>query len=336
MSDNRQSAAGGTHRDPASVLAIGAANMDIAASTPHALAPGDSTPGRIRHAPGGVARNMAENLARLGCPVRLLCVVGSDLFGQSVLAQTRSAGVDVEACWVVPGEATSTYLSLHGPDGDMAVAVNDMAILDCLTPQRLRPHAALVQQAGALLLDGNLPEPALEWLFTQNGSARVFVDPVSAFKCRRFLPWLGRVHTLKANRLEAGALSGLRVDTDAAVVDAAQWLHAQGVQQVVLSLGARGAYWSDIAGARGWQQAFAVEVVNATGAGDAMMAGLVHGWLQGSTLAQSVAFASACAALTLTVAQANHPGLTVAAVQQLMQTQPTHRFHNAAFNHDAV
>ena len=333
MTNNAQPAAGVTRR--VLVLAIGAANMDIAATTPHSLTPGDSTPGRIRHAPGGVARNVAENLARLGHPVQLLCAVGADFFGQSVLAQTRNAGVDVDACWVVPGEATSTYLSLHGADGDMAVAVNDMAILDCLTPLRLRPHADRAHQAGVLLLDGNLPDAALEWLFTQGLSAPVFVDPVSAFKCRRFLPWLGQVHTLKANRIEAEALSGLRVDTDAAVVDAAQWLHAHGVQQVVLSLGERGAYWSQQAGACGWQPVFAVDVVNATGAGDALMAGLVHGWLRGDTLGRSVSFASACAALTLSAPQANHPGLTVAAVQQLMQTQPTHRFHNAAFNRDA-
>ena len=323
-------------RHPGTVLAIGAANMDIAGTTLHRLTAGDSIPGRIRHTPGGVARNVAENLARLGHRVRLLCAVGDDLFGQSVLAQTRSAGVDVDGCWVVKGGATSTYLSLHGPDGDMAVAVNDMGILDQVTPERLQACEGLLRQAGVLVLDGNLPEPALAWLFKLGAPAPVFVDPVSAFKCRRFLPWLGRVHTLKANRLEAGALCGRPVDSDAAVVEAAQWLHAHGVQQVVLSLGQRGAYWSQHLGARGWQAAFPVPVANAnaTGAGDALLAGLVHGYLQASPLAEAAGFGAACAALTLTAPGANHPGLAVEAVRQMLQRHPPPAPDNARSHRD--
>jgi pseudouridine kinase len=57
-------------------------------------------------------------------------------------------------------------------------------------------------------------------------------------------------------------------------------------------------------------------VVNATGAGDALMAGLLHGYLQDQAFAASVGFAAACAAMTLDAPQANHVGLSVAAVQQ--------------------
>ncbi len=107
------------------VLVLGGANMDISGSTTQPLVLSDSNPGRIRCAPGGVARNVAENLARLGNTARLLTAVGDDLYGRSLLDATRNAGVDVSSSWVLAGEATSTYLSLHGPDGDMAVAVND-------------------------------------------------------------------------------------------------------------------------------------------------------------------------------------------------------------------
>ena len=303
----------------APVLAIGAANMDIAAATPHPLAAGDSTPGTIRHAPGGVARNVAENLARLGHAVHLWCAVGDDLFGRSLLAQTRAAGVDVSGCWTLPDAATSTYLSLHGPDGDMAVAVNDMAIVDRISAGHLQQRAAQLPAAGALLLDGNLPVPVLAWLFDRAAGAPVFVDPVSAFKCRRFLPWLGQIHTLKVNRIEAQALWGQPLDGDAAIAACADWLHAQGVRAVVLSLGERGAYWSTAGADAGWSAALPVAVCNATGAGDALMAGLLHGHLHGLGLRASAAFGTACAALTLTAPQANHPGLSVGAVHRLQR-----------------
>ena len=305
------------------VLAIGAANMDIAGSTSNTLTPGDSTPGQVRCAPGGVARNVAENLARLGHDVRLVSALGDDLHGRSLLQSTRDTGVDVGMCWILPDQTTSTYVSLHGPDGDMAAAVNDMAILERITPERLEPFADRVRNAAALLLDCNLPEAALAWVFAHAGGVPVFVDPVSAFKCRRVLPWLGQIHTLKANRLEAQALWGKPVRSDAHMQAAARWLHAQGVQQVVLSAGDRGAYWSDAQGGKGWQAAVPVNVVSATGAGDALMAGLLHSHLQGAPLAQSVRFAAGCAALTLTASQANHLSLSVATVQRLLAATPT-------------
>ena len=300
------------------VVAIGAANMDINCSTNHVLVAGDSTPGLVRYAAGGVARNVAENLARLGHAVVFLSAVGDDAGGSALLEHTQRAGVDTSNCWTVAGAATSSYMSLHGADGDMAFAINDMAILDQITPALLAGQSQKLLHASALLVDCNLSEAALEWLFTYAHDTPVFVDPVSAFKCPRLAPWLHRVHTLKANRLEAQTLWGQAVDSDADVEQAARWLHAQGVQRVVLSLGERGVYWSAHDGASGWQEAIPVAVVNATGAGDALLAGLMHGYLQGLPLQQGVAFAVGCAALTLTATQANHPDLSVEAVRHLI------------------
>lgn len=302
------------------VLVLGGANMDISATTERALAPADSNPGVVRCAPGGVARNVAENLARLGVDTRLLAAVGDDPNGRSLLEATRQAGVDVQGCWVIAGQTTSTYVSLHGPAGELAVAVNDMRILECLTPEKLAPHADHVRHAAALVVDCNLTADALAWVFANRGATAVFVDAVSAFKSPRILPWLDQVHTLKVNRQEAQALCGFAVQSDAEIESAAQWLHNQGVRQVVLSLGARGVYWSDKDAARGWQDTVPAAVVNVTGGGDALMAGLVHGFMSHQSLAETIPFALACAALTLSAEQANHPGLSVTSVLQLLRS----------------
>ncbi len=300
------------------VLVIGGANMDISGSTPQPLVLNDSNPGRIRCAPGGVARNVAENLARLGNTTRLLTAVGDDWYGRGVLDATRQAGVDVHGCWVLAGASTSTYVSLHGPDGDMAVAVNDMDILENITPERLEPHAASMRLAAALVVDCNVNARALACLLANRGSTPVFVDAVSAFKCQRIRPWLAHVHLLKANRLEAQALCDFEIHHDADIERAAQCLHAQGVEQVVLSLGERGVYWSARGGGQGWHAAWPCTVVNATGAGDALMAGLVHAFADQKDLATAIPFALACAAMTLASELANHPALSASAVAQFV------------------
>jgi pseudouridine kinase len=309
---------------PPFVLVLGGANMDMVASASHGLVAGESVPGRIRSAPGGVARNIAENLARLGLPTRLVTAVGDDLLGRSLLEATQRAGVDTGGCLLLAGQGSASYLSLHGPDGELAMAVNDMDILLALTPERLQPHAPSLRRAAALVLDCNLSPDALAWVFAQGSAAPVFVDAVSAFKAVRIRPWLDRLFLLKVNRLEAQALSGLKVETLADARAAAGWFIDRGVRQVGLSMGEQGNCWMDASGASGLQPVLPVQVVNATGAGDALLAGLVFAHLMGETLAQAMRFAGGCAALTLTTMAANHPGLSVARVRELLaaQSQP--------------
>lgn len=298
----------------ARITVVGGANMDVGAQTQTPLLPGDSTPGHIHYAPGGVGRNIAENLARLGSAVALVSVVGDDAFGHDILAHTRRVGVDVAGVKALAGQRTATYLSMHGPDGDMALAVNDMAILESLTPALLQAEPAMCPHADVLVLDCNLSAPTLAWLLEQ-ATQPVFVDAVSVAKCQRLVPVLGRVHTLKVNRIEAQALCGTVVGTVDDARRAALALHGMGVQRVVLSLGALGVAWCDADGSTGARSASAVPVVNTTGAGDALLAGLVHAHVQGLSLPRSVEYAMACAEITLSSTFANAPDLSHAAVQ---------------------
>lgn len=300
-----------------SIAVFGAANVDISANTALALAPGDSTPGCITTTAGGVGRNIAENLARLGHPAHLISAVGDDLHGQFLLDHTRQAGVDVSNCSVLPGQTTGTYLSLNNPDGSLLAAVNDMAILDLLSPSELARHAPTIDNTNAWVVDCNLSPVAIEFIMQSSLGKPVFVDGVSSHKCLKIVPFLAQVHTLKINRLEARALTGLPVDSVGQAIAAAQSLCARGVTSVVVSLGSGGVCWC-AQGSHGHLSAIQVEVISSNGAGDALTAGLVHGWLAGWPLEQAVRFANACAALTMTGRAANHPQLCAATALQLL------------------
>lgn len=289
--------------------------MDIVARTNRQALTGDSTPGRIHVAPGGVGRNVAENLARLGHATHLVSAVGDDDFGRRVRAVTQAAGVHVGALQVMPGQRTATYLAVHGVEGDLQLAVNDMALVDALTPDFLQPHLTLIQNAVCRVLDCNLAPSTLAWLMAEAGSAPIFVDGVSVLKCQRIVPWLARVHTLKLNRLEAEALSGLPAGTPMQAQHAARCLQQKGVRQVVISLGEQGVCWCDAEGVTAWLAARPVAVVNTSGAGDALLSGLVHAQVMGWLLADAVPWAMACAELTLSSPLANDPLLSVPRVQ---------------------
>jgi pseudouridine kinase len=306
---------------PAYVALIGGANMDISA---HSTAPpmaSDSNPGRIACSPGGVARNVAENLLRLGVDARLLSVLGCDVFGQALRQAAASIGLDLSACTTLPGQRTATYLSLHGPDGDMGVAVNDMGILESLTPELLQAHTAVLEGAAALVVDCNLRPDVLAWIGVYWADKPVFAEAVSVAKCHKLLPLLDHLHTLKANRLEAQALSGLPIHSPQSACDAARSLHQRGVRNVLISLGAEGVAWCDASGAVGHRLVRPVQMASATGAGDALLAGLVYGHLQGMPLDLAVAWAMACAELTLSSTFANSPDLSVSAARARLQEQ---------------
>jgi pseudouridine kinase len=296
------------------VVLLGGANMDITAQTPVNLVGADSTPGQIRCAPGGVARNIAENLARLGNVVHLVSAVGDDLFGQALLAATRQAGVRVDAVRCVVAARTATYLSVHGPDGDMSYAVNDMEVVHSITPAYLESHDALLLGAGRRVLDCNLDAAALEWVFAQDWKSPLFVDAVSTAKCAKILNYLHHIHCLKVNRLEAQVLTGLQVQDGQGALQAAVRLQVLGVQNVIVSLGEQGVAWRDAQGDAGLHVPKPRSVVNTSGAGDALLAGLVHAYGAGFSTALAVDFAVACAEITLSSTFANAPELSVAAV----------------------
>jgi pseudouridine kinase len=296
------------------VVVVGGANMDLAASSNAPLVAHDSNVGTIRCAPGGVARNVAENLARLDRRVHLVSLVGDDAFGQSVKDLTQRSGVDVSGVLCIKGCRTSTYLSLHGPDGDMAVAVNDMGILEQLGPDMLAQSGALIVGAAALVLDANLPVAGIAWLIRQATPMHCFVDGVSAVKCTKVLPYLSQIQTLKLNALEAHTLTGMEVSHPDEGRAAALHLHKRGAQRVVVSLGAKGVVWCDADATTGHLSSNEVVVASTSGAGDALLAGIVHGTLAGWSLPASVQFGQRCAEFTLSSPYSNHPDLSVNAL----------------------
>ena len=153
---------------------IGGANMDILGTPGQALTPGSSTPGTVSYSPGGVGRNIAENLARLGDDCYLIAPVGDDHSGRQLTELSSQAGIDTSQMVTIPGHATSSYLSLVDEQGEMQQAIADMAILDAFGPDYLRKHLGLLARAELLVLDTNLKNSTLECLFGQLPEQRFF------------------------------------------------------------------------------------------------------------------------------------------------------------------
>ncbi len=302
------------------VVAIGGANIDIHGKSLQALRRKDSNPGTVHISAGGVARNVAENLARLGLDCRLISAVGGDHHGQMLMQLSRDAGIDMQYVHEIASAPTSTYLSILDDAGDMQVAIADMSIIDQLDAIRLQPQQAMLQQSSLIILDCNLPDSALAWLSHTFADKTIFADTVSTTKATRIEPYLHSIHTLKTTTSEAAALTGLDAGTQPQLRKLAKRLHDKGVERVFITRGDQGVFYST-GDAQGMQKPNRIkqEIKNTGGAGDAFLAGLAYAWLEDWPIDRSVRFALAAADITLSHAATSSPALSLAAVTRAME-----------------
>lgn len=296
---------------------IGGNNMDISATSRTPLVFGDSNPGVVRMGLGGVGRNIAENLARLNQQVSLVTAFGDDAFAERALRQAQEVGINIADALVVKGAGSCVYICVNNADGDMAVAVNDMALCDQITPDYLETTIQSINAADAVVFDTNLREDTIAFL-ANHVNAPLFADAVSTKKANRLVCALPRLYGLKANRLEIELLTGLSLATDADLVEAARMLHRKGVHFVLITLGSRGAFAS-----HGEEQAmhaiFPGDIVNTTGCGDAFTAAAITAILDGLSVNDVLRRGLAAAVITARCEQAVSDGLTPALLADILR-----------------
>ena len=302
-------------RDQPYAVVVGGVNMDIGGTPFAPLVKQDSNPGKVTMSLGGVGRNIAHNMALLDLDVRLLTALGDDINAQKITTSCIELGIDLAPSLQVPGGTTSTYLFLNDEKGDMALAVSDMAIYEHLTPRYLATKEALLNNARLVVADTNIPAESLRWL-AENCKSPVFVDPVSTAKAGKVKPVLGHLHTLKPNRIEAELLSGVAITDDESLERCADALLSTGLHRVFISLGADGVYAADHLGGREKVPCLPANMVNTTGCGDAFMAALAWGWLEGLGLREAALAGEAASAISMEGRETINPDLNVDALRR--------------------
>ena len=274
------------------IAGIGGANMDIHGRSDHPLVMRDSNPGTLHTSLGGVCRNICENLARLGGDVRLVTVVGDDVHGRSILTGCEQAGIDMSAARVLQGERSSSYISVMDSGGDMLLAMSDMHIIKKLDERLVDDSRALLCGAELVVCDGNLSARAIDRL-TSICDRPLYVDPVSTAWAKELKPFIERFDTVKPNRMELAALTDRPVGTMTEIENACDVLLAQGVRRVFVSMGADGMLYKGPEGMIYERSLPFGGMVNATGAGDAAMAGIIHATKRGFDARRIVQYAMA-------------------------------------------
>ncbi len=280
------------------VSVIGGANMDIVGYPDLALRRKDSNPGTVKLSLGGVGRNIAENLARLGSSVKMFSCVGEDFHGEKIISSGIEAGMDMSYVKKVKEYGTGTYLALLDQDHDMEVAISAMDIFKTLDEDYLRENQLIISKSRAIVFDTNLHEEVFHYgvnLFKDN---LLYLDTVSHTKAMRAKEVIGLFHTIKPNKIEAEALSGIDINNIDDLNRCADYFLEKGVENVFITWGEKGVFYSDKK-EHGFLRSKKVVPKNATGAGDAFQAALVFGELEGMNIREQTAFSMAASLVAM-------------------------------------
>lgn len=244
------------------ICVIGGANVDITAQSKNQFIARDSNPGTVRLSFGGVGRNIAHNLALLGDEVCFVTRFGGDAFGQMLQVSCREIGMDISLCETCPTFPSACFASINDSNGEMLGGVADMVVTESISKDWLAERIDAINKADAVVADTNLLPETLAWLI-DHVTVPLYIDAVSGPKAVRLAEALDlseskRLYTFKCNALEARTLSGVTHFTRRYITHGAEGLEVTADGRTSLF------------------PALPCTVRNATGGGDALLAGIVH------------------------------------------------------------
>jgi pseudouridine kinase len=288
------------NRGAAEVVVVGAACLDIKGRPLGDIVAGTSNPGVVQISVGGGARNVAENLARLGTPTALLSVVCQDDFGLTIIRQTEQAGVDTDHVLLSCDQHSAAYMALQSAERTLLVALDDTSAANALTPEYVSDHASLLEQARMVVIDANVPLETADRLLAicRAAAVPVALEPVAYSPALRYRGLAGSFYLMTPNGVEAQALTGLPVADTAQGTLAAKQLVAMGVEIAIITLGRAGLVYATPE-ASGYVPSIEGEIVDPTGAGDALTAAVIYALLNDIPVDEAVRLGVSAATLTL-------------------------------------
>ena len=287
--------------DDGHVLVIGSAGIDIKGRPDAEIVWETPNLGHIRNSVGGVARNIAENLARLEAPVVLLTAVGKDAAGRRVVRACERVGINCQYVRQIETGRTGTYMAILKQDGQLHLAISDFDVIKSVDSDYLIEHEKLFEDALMVVIDATLSEDALATVFELAGryNVRVAADPTTPALAGRLCAFIPQLYFVAPNASETDSLCGIApAKGREGAIQVARELVAKGATIAVVTMGADGLAYAD-GGGGGYLRAVHARVVDSTGAGDAFSGAAIFGLINDVPVDEAMRLGITAASLTL-------------------------------------
>lgn len=265
------------------VVGIGAANVDVYGKSRIKIRTHYDHPADISTNVGGVTHNILTNLAKLGCDTKLISALGDDSYGKIILEDSRIHNIDTKDCLIVKDKSSGVFMQIQDENNDMYLAICDMSILEALGPKYIKDKANILLNAKLVLIDPSLCNETIEEIIRIcKGRVPIYCDPISDNYALKMRDYVKDMDCLKPNRTELENLSGIKIKKQDDLYRACQKLLDLGLHKIFVSLSKEGILYMDDEGNKLKKKLKPViNMVNASGAGDALMAAIIYGQVNG-------------------------------------------------------
>lgn len=281
------------------LVVLGSVNADHVLQIPQFPRPGETLQGRnYQVIAGGKGANQAVAAARLKAKVRFIAYVGDDAFGSQICQQFKQDGMNIDSIKVADHTPTGIAMIQVADSGENSICLSPEANAK-LTASAIESDLPYIQAAQYLLMQLETPLEGVLYAakVAKAANTKVVLNPAPAQALSDEL--LACVDMITPNETEAEILTGVVVKDEVSAQQAANALHAKGIEQVLITLGAKGV-WVSAQGQGKVIPGFKVNAVDTTAAGDTFNGALVTGLLEEMPLEDAIEFAHAAAALSVT------------------------------------
>ncbi len=273
------------------IVVIGACNIDIIGKSNRGFEFKTSNIGQVSVSVGGVGRNIAENLGKLGADVDIITIIPESFFGEIIQASLFRNNIGFMHS-VIGDYEDSLYVSMEDQSGEMIGAINQMNSIEQLTPEIIKTQMDFMDIPDIIVIDTNLKQDTIEYIARNKGKSLLAVEAVSNQKVKKVISIINHIDILKVNELEALALLDIDEGKSGDYEELVKNIVDMGVKEVHLTAGSEGMIVGSSEGVQHFEVEKIENVISVNQVGDTYFAGIVYQTLYNKSIREKVSFAS--------------------------------------------
>lgn len=281
------------------IIVIGSSNVDMVVRTSHLPAPGETIlGGEFFMNLGGKGANQAVAIKRLGGNLIFMAKLGNDVLGRQSVGYFKKEGIDTRYIALDEDSASGVALISVDDHAENSIVVASGANM-LLNEQDVDKMLEEMCEGDILLMQLEIPLQTVEYAARKafGKGVKVVLNPAPARSLPKEL--FRHLYMVTPNRIEAEMLTGIKIANDADVEKVAEEICAMGVKNVIITLGSKGCLIRE-EGVSYRIDAFKVEPVDTTAAGDTFNGALCVGLSEGMDLKQAAVMASKASSIAVT------------------------------------